>query len=132
MPNVYIKAEWKGGENAPMNREVRTMTEEEIFEYNRRTAAKHGITLRKVTDSETVNSILKINVSIQAAGMTIVINNIPASAVLDVCNFFSNYFNSADFDFLNSLTVGKEVYPGVICYKVDYLRSRAELICKDV
>lgn len=104
------------------------MTEEEIFGYNRRTFAKHGITLRKVTDSETVNSILKIKVSIQAAGMTIVIKNIPASAVLDVCN----YFNSADFDVLSSLIVGKEVYPGVICYKVDYLRSRAELICKDV
>lgn len=26
------------------------MTEEEIFEYNRRTAAQHGITFRKVTD----------------------------------------------------------------------------------
>lgn len=104
------------------------MTEKEIFEYNRRTAAKHGITLRKVTDSETVNSILKIKVSIQVEGMTAVIKNIPASAVLDVCN----YFNSADFNVLSSLTVGEEVYPGVICYKVDYLRSRAELICKDV
>lgn len=100
------------------------MTEEEIFEYNRRKAAAHGISLRKVTDSETVDSTLRINISIRVAGMTLVIKNIPVSDVSEVCN----YLNSVDFDVPNSLIIGKEAYPGVICYDVDYLRSRAEFI----